>query len=106
MANEIDIERLREKVNLVLDHISKDLGLSKLAINDDTDFYWEVPDGELYKVGTKPETLDVGRLNDDLEFVELIPHERSQAAALMLIHVAPLFRYLAHAVQSNKGVSS
>jgi hypothetical protein len=77
---------------LIFDHISNDLKVEKLAIKGDQDFYWDVPTGELYAVKKAQPQLDVGRLSDDWDFLKAILNDGR--VSLMLIHVAPLLRYI------------
>ena len=94
MACEIDVESLRVATNAILDHIVFDLGIKKLTPKEDRDFYWEVPSDRLYAVKDTQPQLDVGRLSDDWDFLLALPADRRQAVALMLIHVAPLLRFI------------
>jgi hypothetical protein len=99
MANEIDLANLKKVVNSILDHVTNDLGIEMLPIKDDRDFYWEVPSDQLWTVRQQQPQLDIGRLSDDWEFVEgLKDVPRNEAIALMLIHVAPLLRYVGEKV--------
>src|SRR5882672_7758191 len=90
--NEIDLRALKRAVDAVLDHIVDDAGVDKLVIEPDKDYYWDVPAKDLYSVRTDQPRLDVGRLADDWEFVELMLREKSGAVGAMLMHLAPLLR--------------
>lgn len=92
--NEIDLHTLKQVTNAILDHIINDLKIKKIAIKGDRDFYWEVPSDRLYAVKKEQPQLDMGRLSDDWEFLVPIKDDKNQAVALMLIHLAPLLRYL------------
>ena len=98
MENEIDLRALKQVTNAILDHIINDLGIEKLAIKADQDFYWEVPSDQLHTVKKAQPQLDIGRLTDDWEFLASILNDKNQAIALMLIHLAPLMRYLGEEV--------
>jgi hypothetical protein len=74
-------------------------GFEKLAINEGRDFYWEVPEEKRYAVNEAAPVVDeVGRLADDLEFMRPLSQNKDQAIALMLMHAAPLLRYLAYEI--------
>lgn len=88
----IEIAELRSIVNAILDHISNDLNIKTVDI--DQDFYWNVDSGSLYEASKKPPETDLGSLHDDLEFAREILGDKDQAVALMLVHVAPLLRYV------------
>jgi len=98
MENEIDLRALKQVTNAILDHVINDLKIKKLAIKEDRDFYWEVPSDQLYAVKKEQPQLDMGRLLDDWEFLAPIINDKEQAVALMLIHLAPLLRYLGEEV--------
>jgi hypothetical protein len=91
---ELDVRELKRAIDAIFDHIGRDLKIEKLKLKEDQDFYWEVPSDKLHAVKEAPPKLDVGRLSDDWEFLESIAKDKDQAVALMLIHVAPLLRYI------------
>lgn len=90
----LEIHALQKISNSIFDHIINDLKISKIELKENKDFYWEVPDDELYAVKNAQPKLDIGRLSDDWEFLKPLLHEEKQAVSLMLIHLAPLMRYL------------
>jgi len=92
----IDVAELREIVNKILDHILNDLKIKKVEI--DQDFYWNVDSSSLYATKKKPPETDLGSLHDDLEFLREILEDKDQAVGLMLVHMAPLLRYLGEKV--------
>ena len=98
MAREFSIRELRRAVDAILDHVTDDLGIETFAIDDNADFYWEVPSDELHNVTAPQPQLDIGRLADDWEFIEVMLQSKGGAVALMLIHVAPLLRSLGERV--------
>jgi hypothetical protein len=97
MACEIDLKSLKKATDAILDHVINDLGIEKVEIEDDADFYWDIPTDRLYAVKNSQPTLDVGRLSDDWDFVSKMLRDDAPVA-LMLIHVAPLLRRLAEKV--------
>src|SRR5258705_6444349 len=98
MQKEIDLRALKDAVVAVLDHITNDLGIEKLPIKRDQDFYWNVPTSQLYEVKGRQPTLDVGRLADDWEFVELMLRDKKSAVGAVLLHLAPLLRRVGEGV--------
>lgn len=98
MASKVDLIRLKEVTNLILDHMINDVGIKSVPIADAKDFYWEVPSQSLYAVHGNQPQLDVGRLTDDWQFLLPVSATNEQAIALMLIHVAPLLRYIGEEV--------
>ena len=99
MENEIDLLAIKQVANAILDHAINDLKIKKLAIREDQDFYWEVPSDRLYEVKKEQPQLDVGRLSDDWELLAPIIDDKHQAVALMLIHLAPLLKFIGEEVR-------
>jgi len=91
---ELEIRDLKRVTDAILDHIVNDLKIEKFTIQDEKDFYWDVPSDKLFAVKEAQPKLDVGRLADDWEFLQSILKDKDQAVALMLMHVAPLLRQI------------
>jgi len=89
----ISINELRVIIDAILSHITDDLGIDSIKL--DKDFYWEIPDVRLHILDQKPEQLTMGSLCDDWGFLQPLLSERDQALSLMLLHAAPLLRYIA-----------
>lgn len=89
----IDISKLRTIVDLIFNHIQKDLRINEVELTED--YYWNISDEALYAVGQNPEDVSIGSLYDDLEFLMPLLKDKEQAFSLMLVHVAPLLRYIA-----------
>lgn len=96
--SEIDVSKLKEVVNLLLDHIIE-MGVDKVSLEEQ--FYWKVSDSEKYEMTSKPANLVVGDLFDDLEFVENVLRDRGHVVSYTLTEVAPILAYLGE-VASNK----
>ena len=96
MAVEIKLSELRTVVNRILDHIEHNLGRTSVKLDQDS--YWDVASGERYDFTKSPENFEHGQLQDDWEFLSSILKDKDQAVALMLIHAAPLLRYLGEEV--------
>lgn len=88
---DIDIEKLRSITNLVFDHIINDLKIKRVELRKD--YYWTIETEQLYVTKNDPTELNVGQLYDDWEFLTKIEN-REEAVAYMLIHLAPLLRYI------------
>jgi hypothetical protein len=97
---EIDVKSLRTAVNAILDHLVEDLGIEKIPIDNNEDFYWNCPVSEIHDMSKAPIGLDVGSLRDDVDFVKLIRRGQSGDISYNLVHVAPLLRYIAEKVKS------
>jgi hypothetical protein len=95
----IDLVALRKITNAIFDHLIGEVGTERVAVESERDFYWDVPDDKLFAVSDPQPTLDVGRLSDDWEFLQGILMNKDEAVGLMLIHVAPLLRYVGNHVR-------
>ena len=91
--SEIDLIELKRVVDAIFEHLS-DVGVTKISVSKDEDFYWEVPDGRLHAVRKAQPRLDIGCLTDDWEFLSAILKDKKQAVGYMFVHVAPLLRYI------------
>jgi hypothetical protein len=96
MDVEIKLSELRLVINRILDHIEHDLGRESVKLDQDN--YWDVADVERYDFTKSPENFGHGQLYDDWEFLSSILKDKDQAVALMLLHVAPLLRYIGEEV--------
>ena len=93
----IKIEDLRRVINAILDHIKDDLEIEECQLAEN--FYWDLAGDSLYVVDKDAETPSIGSLQDDWDFLRpLLSQDRTQAVSLMLVHVAPLLRYLGHKI--------
>jgi hypothetical protein len=93
----IKISELRRIINALLVHAEKTRG-PELRL--DHDYYWDISNPELYDTTRRPEGItEAGSLGDDWEFLYNMRRENLEAEGpyQMLIHVAPLLRYLADA---------
>ena len=96
MDLEINIADLREITNRIFDHIQNDLKIDRLHI--DKDYYWDIPDEYLYDPLKDPAQFVLGQLYHDWEFLLPLITDKELAVSLMLIHVAPLLRYIGNKV--------
>lgn len=90
--NVIKVAELRDIVNAILDHIESQLGIEEVELTED--YYWDVADKSLYISAGKEAEIHVGSLYDDLTFLMPILQDKDRSVSLMLMHVAPLLRYL------------
>jgi hypothetical protein len=95
VAHELKIAELKLVVDAIFAHITNDLRIDAVTVPDENDYYWSIPlDAPLdLKNPVMPEP-DVGRLSDDWEFLASILKDKVNAVSLMLIHVAPLLRFI------------
>ena len=93
---EIDIDKLRLITDQIFDHISRDLKINKVSLEQD--YYWNVPSEFLFDMDSAPKELDIGQLYDDWEFLLKTLDDEEQAISLMFVHLAPLLRYIGEKV--------
>jgi hypothetical protein len=91
MANDIKVDDLRRYVTMILDHIEHDLHITQVPLTQN--FYWDVASDALYTCDKEQPVCDIGSLVDDLDFLSKMRNQQ-EAVALMLIHAAPLLRYV------------
>jgi len=89
----INLGDLQTTVNAIFNHLMSDLKVDEVELTED--YYWEIPESSLYAVQDDIEPPTVGSLVDDLAFLRPLLTDKGQAVSLMLLHVAPLLRYLA-----------
>lgn len=91
---ELDLVALRRVINLILDRMEQEAGSSRVAVTLDN--YWDVPSFMRYDFSNVPDgqTFEHGQLYHDWEFLTAILEDETQAVRPMLMHVAPLLRYL------------
>jgi hypothetical protein len=99
---EIDVVKLRAVVDRLLQHIIETRGVRRVELG--SDLYWDIPEEALYNVIDQPESLDVGRLTDDWEFVSALLQEGAEPVAYQLTEVAPLLRRLGEVL--GRGLAS
>ena len=92
MTLEIRIADLRLITDRIFDHIEKDLHVSAVEIKQD--YYWDLQDDNLYDPANEPTELGLGQLYEDWQFLSAILVDKEQAVALMLLHLAPILRYV------------
>jgi hypothetical protein len=100
-VTEIDLVKLRQAVNRLLDHIIETRGIRAVALDDQ--YYWEVPPGVRYKVDVDPDELEIGNLADDWEFVANLLRADSPPVAYQLTELALLLEYLGEVLADDLG---
>lgn len=96
MVYEIDVRELKRKCDAILDRIIIQLGVTRLRIDPKEDFYFDIPDDEMFDVSNRSPEIVNGRLSDDVDFLNKM--ESDESVPLMLDHVAPILRYLAYKI--------
>lgn len=92
----IDVARLRQAVNRLLDDILK-AGVREVTIEQP--LYWTVINPR--SLHEQPSELGVGDLCDDLEFTLGVLEKDAEPVALTLTEAAPLLAYVGEVVSSR-----
>ncbi|MEW6434149.1 MAG: hypothetical protein AB1730_21825 [Myxococcota bacterium] len=87
----IKTEDLRRVANVLFDHLER-TGHSEVDV--DKDFYWSIPDRQLYSPYEKPTEFTLGQLSDDHSELEQILSGRREPIAYALVWLAALIRYV------------
>ena len=90
----IDVQKLKLITNVILDRLINKLQVREVNIDYDKDYYWDLYAEDIFKVKEDQPKLGVGRLADDWEFLQSILEDSESGVSLMLIHVAPLLRFI------------
>jgi hypothetical protein len=92
-SSAIRVNELKAVIDSILTHITNDLKIDEIDLT--SDYYWDIPEEQLYSTEGDPKGCTIGSLFADLEFLRSALADKDQAVALLLIHVAPLLRYVA-----------
>ncbi len=95
----IKLKKLGLIINELLLNIQKEIKLDELVLKEDD--YWAIDPVQKYSFSDSPSVFGVGKLWDDLEFLENALERDSEISPAMICHVVPLLAYLERVV--NKG---
>lgn len=93
-VKKVDLQNLKKIVDAILDRMINKLKVNEVTIEKEQDLYWDVPSEGLFLVIEDQPKLVIGSLSDDWEFLQCILEDSDGGVSLMLIHVAPLLRYI------------
>jgi hypothetical protein len=94
----VNISELRRIVNDLLDHVES---VSGPELRLDQDYYWDLDSEAMYDVSKNVSSVDlVGSLGDSWEFLLNMRRGdiKKDGPSLMLVHAAPLLRYIGEKV--------
>ena len=98
--NKLKIEELRIVIQRIFDLAQNNFGVTEVVLENN--YYWSIPEKDLFLIDSNPKQLDVGSLLDDWEFVRNAYEDADQAIPLLLTHVAPLLTALATKLPNYK----
>ena len=71
----IRIDDLQEMATILFSKLKENIGIE---INTSKDYYWNIPDDEIYNPYQEPQNLTIGQLSDDLtELKRLLEKEEA-----------------------------
>ena len=85
----VTTEEMRRAANILIDHL-ENLGEREIVIDDD--FYWNIPETEMYNPYERPVNLDMGQLSDDLEEIRKLIAKKSLCVSYGLVWLSSIFR--------------
>ncbi len=93
----VNIPELRRIVDGLLAHVEKVHG-PEFCLEDD--YYWDLNKDEMFDMDKKIEPNEAGSLGDDWEFLLNMKGNdiEEDGPSLMLVHAAPLLRYIGEKV--------
>lgn len=97
MDLEIDLRDLRRTIDRIFDHLERDLQIRSVKLAEDN--YWDSPEAERYDFSKSPREWHSGQLYDDWHFLSKILEDDERAVAYMLVHAAPLLRYIGESIK-------
>jgi hypothetical protein len=88
---EIEIAKLRSITNDLLLRLEQD-GTKTVELT--SDYYWNLPPGEMYDKHDEPTQFVMGQLSEDLEFVNDMIEGRRPPVTYGLVWISSLLRYV------------
>jgi hypothetical protein len=85
----IDIDKLRMACEIMWEHL-RELGIDSVDIPHD--YYWAVPQQDVYRFDREPVDFVTGQLSDDWQYVQQILEPDRDAIAYDLIKVSAILR--------------
>jgi len=86
---EIKLEELKEICNLLIQHIVEK-GIN--SVNLKVDYYWNVPQPQIYDPYQKPSELDLGKLSDDWNELTKILRAQKEPLGYDFVWLAAILR--------------
>ena len=88
---EINIEQLEKLSTILFEHLREwEIKTTSWPV----DFYWNIPEEQVYDMTTEPKTLDIGELSHDWSILEGILESRREPLFSDFIELAAILRAL------------
>ncbi len=92
-CDNLDLGKIREIINDILDYMIESSPQSSIRIGNDV--YWDIGVQDMFDMSSKPD-LSIGSISDDIEFLNEIKTASTERPVIFnLIHIAPILRALA-----------
>ena len=85
----VDLEEIRSALETVFDHLKKN-GVTTIEIEED--YYWNVPQEDVYNPLVDPTDLDLGQLTDDWSRLQSIRTGEDPVVGYALVWASSLLR--------------
>ena len=92
-TDSVSIDELREIFNRLMDHLET-TGIDRVKL--DCDFFWSIPQDELYNVYEDPKSLSIGQVSESLDFLNQIRLGQSEPIGFALVWLADVLRAIGH----------
>jgi hypothetical protein len=89
----ITVEELRELFNILMDHLEK---TGTVSVKLDRDFFWSLPQDQLYNVYEEPKNLNIAQLSESLDFLNQIRLGQREPVGFALVWLADVLRAIGH----------
>lgn len=87
----VKVSELRQAANTLFDHLEQS-GHSEVDVEHD--YYWSIPDKDLYLPYERPSELTLGQLSSDLEEIKRINAHEKPPVGYALVWLATLLRFV------------
>ncbi len=87
----VTTKELRQVASLLFDHLEAS---EQTEFNVEEDFYWNIPQDELYDRYKEPSHLDLGQLTDDVDRLRKMMSDKSLCVGYGLVWLAAVLRRL------------
>jgi len=92
---QIKVSELREICENLFNHLDN---ISQSNIDIDKDFYWNIPEENLYDLSSEPTEFNVGQISDDWMELKKIGSKESEPLGYALVWLSSIMRVIGEKV--------
>ena len=85
----VSTSELRRAFGILVDHLEKQ-GIASITLEHD--YYWSIPENELYDPKIEPQTMSIGQLSEDLAFLQSILQDCAEPTGYGFILLSSILR--------------